>query len=229
VLSEHHVHALLAAAGLPALRFAVARDADAAAAAAAAIGGPVAMKVVSDAVTHRAANGLLRLGVAGPDAARAEFAVLTARLAELGLELAGEGAGILVQEMSPGGTELFVSAFHDSTFGRVVCVGAGGTTTELIDDVAFGLAPLDPAAALAMLRRLRTPGRLMGLDIDASGASAVEFLVRFSALAAGLDWGNFTLELNPVSVSPARAVPLDGLLVTEPPAARAGSTEEKVA
>lgn len=228
VLSEHHVHALLAAAGLPALRFAVARDADEAASAAVAIGGPVAMKVVSDTVAHRAASGLLRLGVTGPDAVRAEFAALTARLAELGLELAGAQAGVLVQEMSAGGTELFVSAFHDSTFGRVVCVGAGGTVTELIDDVAFGLAPLDPVAALAMLRRLRTPGRLMGLDIDACGASAVEFLVRFSALAAGLGQGDFTLELNPVSVSRARAVPLDGLLVTGPPAARAGSTEEKV-
>lgn len=215
VLAEHQVHALLSAAGLPALRAQVARSAEEAAQAASQIGFPVALKVVSDEVTHRAAAGLLRLGV--PDAAQArhEFTALAGRLAELEI---GDAA-VLVQEMSPGGTELLVSAFHDETFGRVVCCGAGGTTAELIDDVAFGLAPLDVPAALGMLRRLRTAGRLMGLDIDTCGASAVEFLVRFSELVAAMDWGDFVLELNPVSVSPARAIPLDGLLVTDDPAA----------
>jgi hypothetical protein len=73
----------------------------------------------------------------------------------------------------------------------------------------------------------------MGLDIDACGVSAVEFLVRFSELIAQMEWGSFTLELNPVSVSPARAVPLDGLLVTEypdeAPSAPGRPNQEKVA
>ena len=211
LLAEHQVHALLSAAGLPALRGQLARSADEAAAAASQIGFPVAMKVISGQVTHRAASGLLRLGVADAAQARLEYTTLATRLAELGI---GEAA-VLVQEMSLGGTELLVSAFQDAAFGRVVCCGAGGTTAELIDDVSFGLAPLDAATALAMLRRLRTAGRLMGLDIDARGASAVEFLVRFSQLVAAMDWGDFVLELNPVSVGPDGAVPLDGLLVTD--------------
>jgi acetate---CoA ligase (ADP-forming) len=218
LLAEHQVHELLSAAGLPALRAQVAHSAEEAALAASQIGFPVALKVVSDEVIHRAAAGLLRLGVADAAQARHEFTALTGRLTELGI---GDAA-VLVQEMSPGGTELLVSAFHDETFGRVVCCGAGGTTAELIDDVAFGLAPLDVSTALGMLRRLRTAGRLMGLDIDTCGASAAEFLVRFSQLVAAMDWGNFVLELNPVSVSPDRAIPLDVLLVTDDPAA-AGS------
>ena len=213
VLAEHEVHALLAEAGLPAPRAQLARSAEEAAQAAGQIGFPVVLKVVSAQVAHRAAARLIRLGVTGPEQARREFSALARRSAELGV---GDAA-VLVQEMSPGGAELLVSGFRDETFGPVVCCGAGGTSAELIDDVTFARAPLDAEAAVAMLRRLRTPGRLMGLDMAACGASAAVFLVRFSQFVSALEWRNFVLELNPVSVCPSGAVPLDGLLTAGDP------------
>jgi acetyltransferase len=109
--------------------------------------------------------------------------------------------------MAGGGRELLVSAFRDETFGPVVSCGAGGNATELIDDVTFAPAPIDPQAALAMLHRLRTKGL--------ATPAAAAFLVRFGRLVSRLPWGRFVLELNPVSVTETDAVPLDGLLIVE--------------
>lgn len=200
VLGEDVVHALLAGAGLRTLRGALARTADEAASIAASIGGPVALKAVSEKITHRAKAGLLALDVTDP---AATYDRLTARGAELDAEL----SGVYVEELVTGGAELLVSAFRDETFGPVVSCGAGGNATELIDDVTFAPAPLTAAGAQALLSRLRTGGF--------HSPAAIDFLVRFSRLVAGLPWGRYVLELNPVSVTESDAVPLDGLLIVE--------------
>lgn len=210
-LAEHDVHALLVGAGLRTPRGGLARSAEEAAAIVGSIGGPVALKVVSEKVTHRAAAGLMALDVPDADTARSTFDVLAARGAAQDADM----LGVYVEEMLGGGGELLVSAFRDATFGVVVSCGAGGNATELIDDVTFAPAPLDESAALAMLRRLRTPHKAKGFDVASVGASAVAFLVQFSELVAQLPWHRFVLELNPVSLRPDDAIPLDGLLVVE--------------
>ncbi|HVV19347.1 MAG TPA: acetate--CoA ligase family protein [Pseudonocardiaceae bacterium] len=200
VLPEHAVHALLTGAGLRTLRGGLARSPGEATEIAYSISGPVAMKVVSRTVTHRAKAGLLALDVLDPVAV---FERLAARSAEIGADM----LGVFVEEMAPRGTELLVSAFRDATFGPVVSVGAGGNAAELIDDVTFAPAPLDGPAATAMLSRLRT--------VDGLPGDPVPFLVRFSRLAARLPWQRYVLELNPLSVTADDVVPLDGLLIVE--------------
>jgi acetate---CoA ligase (ADP-forming) len=173
------------------------------------IGGPVAMKVLSASVTHRASAGLLRLDVSGDEAVGAAFDELAEATAARGAHL----DGVFVQRMAGPGAELLVSAFRDPVFGPVVAVGAGGVQSELIDDVAFARAPLDERAALTLLARLRTSRNPKGIDLRTAGAAAVSFLVGFSRLVAALPWAGYTLELNPVLVGPGSAVPLDGLLI----------------
>jgi len=207
VVSEHECHRVLAASGLNVARGRLAHSAEEAAAAQREIGGTVAMKGISAAVTHRAAAGLLRLGIADAAGAGAAFRALADRAAELGVRF--EGA--YVQRMEQGGVEVIVAAFRDPMFGVMVTCGAGGTATELLDDVAIARAPLDEAGARALIARLRLT---QALGEDAPDAAPLAgFIAHFSRLAAAIPWPSFALEVNPVKWRATDAVAVDGLLL----------------
>ena len=108
--------------------------------------------------------------------------------------------GVLVQEMARGEAELFLGARHEPGFGPLVLVGFGGVLVEVLQDVQVAPAPLRPADAEAMLRRLQLWPVLAGvrgrpaLDV----AAAVDALVRLSWLAAELGPRLVELDLNPI-------------------------------
>ena len=54
------------------------------------------------------------------------------------------------------GVELIVGVVNDHSFGPVLACGAGGTTAELIKDVAVRITPVGDVDATEMLRSLRT-------------------------------------------------------------------------
>lgn len=62
--------------------------------------------------------------------------------------------GVLVQPMLTG-TELFVGATYEPTFGHVILCGLGGIFVEVIGDVTSGLAPLTFPEAYSMIRSLK--------------------------------------------------------------------------
>ncbi len=207
VVSEHDCHRVLAAAGLHVARGRLAHSPEEAAAAFAEIGGTVAMKGISPAVTHRAAAGLLRLGIADAQGAASAWRSLADRAAELGVPF----DGAYVQHMEQGGVEVIVAAFRDPMFGVMVTCGAGGTATELLDDVAIARAPLDEAGAQALIGRLRLVQALGDEAPDATPLAA--FIAHFSRLAAAIPWAGFELEVNPVKWRGNDAVAVDGLLL----------------
>jgi hypothetical protein len=165
------------------------------------------MKGISPEVTHRAAAGLLLLGVADGAAAAEGFGTLEARAAARGVAL----QGVYVQHMERGTTEVIVAASRDPILGVIVTVGVGGTATELLDDVAIARAPFDEAAALALIGRLRLAAALGDEGPDPAPLAA--FVAHFSRLAASIPWRGFALEVNPVKWRARRAVAVDGLLV----------------
>jgi acyl-CoA synthetase (NDP forming) len=207
VVSEHDCHRILAAAGLPVARGELVASAEAAAAAALAVGLPVAMKGISPAVTHRAAAGLLLLGVADEAAAAEGYRTLASRAAARDVAL----EGVYVQHMERGTTEVIVAASRDPMLGVIVTVGVGGTATELLDDVTIARAPFDEAEAAALIGRLRLAAALGAEGPDPAPLAA--FVARFSRLAASIPWRGFALEVNPVKWRARRAVAVDGLLV----------------
>jgi len=210
VVPEHRVAALLAAAGLPVAPGRCAAHGEAAAIAA-DIGFPVAMKGLSPAITHRAAVGLVALDVTSPAQAADVETRFHARAAELGHAL----DGVWVQHMFPGNRELLVTALRDREFGVVVGCGIGGGATELVDDVVFARAPLDPDGAFDLVGELRTLQRMPDYLTAPQRAAAADFVARFSALVATAPWPRFTLEVNPVKLGPDAAAAVDGLLVIE--------------
>ncbi len=154
-LSERESLAILAAAGIPVVSARSAADADAAVAAAAEIGGSVALKLDAEGLAHKSDVGAVRLDLAGDDAVRRAAQELLA----LGAGLAAEGSatirGLLVEPMAPPGLELIAGVSRDPQFGPIVLVGIGGVLAEVLDDVSLRLAPVSSSEALAMLAELR--------------------------------------------------------------------------
>lgn len=63
--------------------------------------------------------------------------------------------GVLVQPMLKG-TELFVGATYEPSFGHVVLCGLGGIFVEVLKDVTSGLAPLTFPEVHSMIRSLKS-------------------------------------------------------------------------
>ena len=196
---------------LPVARGRIAATTDDAVRAAQDVGFPVAIKAISPSITHRAAAGLVALNVATPDAVATTDRAFRARTKELGATL----SGIWVQHMFAGERELLVTALRDREFGVMVGCGIGGGMTEVIDDVAFARAPLDPAGATDLLKRLATLKRLPAFLSDRQLALSADFIARFSTLAATAPWPRFTFEVNPLKLGNDAVAAVDGLLLIE--------------
>lgn len=210
--SEARSRELVAAAGVPVVPAELVTDADAAAAAAARLGGPVALKICCAAITHKSDVGGVALGVEGPEAVREAFA----RVRAAGAAAPSEVEGVLVGPMRAQATELFVGVTVDPAFGPVLAVGLGGVFIEVLRDVALRLLPVERGEVAAMLGELRGAAVLRGargarpadLDRVADAVAAV------ADAAAGLGPALRTVEINPLRVDGDLVEALDVLVVT---------------
>lgn len=215
VWPEHRVRALLEAAGIPVVPARLARSAAEAEAAAAAFGGPVAMKVASADLAHKSDIGGVRLGVDLTEAA-AVYDHLAARLA--GARPDAVMGGVLVAPMRPGGVELLVGVVTDPTWGKVLSVGLGGVWVEVLADVSLRVLPVGEEDIAAMLAELRGAPLLRGgrgtRPVDL--AALVSTIAAVARLAEGLGSALETLEINPLRVDGEQIEVLDALVVWAP-------------
>ena len=194
---------LLAACGLPVLPTRGAATAAQAAAAAEAVGFPVVLKARSGDVVHKSDVGGVALELADSEAVRAAYETMQARLgAQMG--------GAVIQPMAPPGVEAIVGLAADPEFGPVVMAGLGGVLTDLLQDRAFAVPPLEPGAADAMVASLRAAPLLDGYrgapKADRQALVAVlEQVARIAEEVPEL----VELDLNPILVSSAGAVAVD--------------------
>jgi acetyltransferase len=195
---------------VPVARETLVRDAEAAAAAATALGFPVVVKLCGDAIAHKTERNLVRLGVADAAGARAAAAELFA----LARPDDGE-VGVLVAEQVRGRRELIAGLVRDPQFGPCVVLGLGGVLTEALGDVVFATAPLDAAEAGRMVEALRTSRFLTrpfrgepALDVDRLAAVLVALgelgLVRPDV---------HSVDVNPLIVHDGVPVAVDALVV----------------
>lgn len=198
--SEFEALRILADAGVPVLEARLCTDAAAAVAAFRDFGGPVSMKICSADILHKSDIGGVLLDVGTEDDVAAGFSTIIQRARD-----GAPGArldGVLVSPMVRGHVEAIVGIQNDSVFGPVVMFGLGGIFAEVLADVTFSLAPLDHAAARAMIDRIAGRAVLDGVrgapprDIDA----VVDILVTISQWAAALGDRLDSLDINPLAV-----------------------------
>jgi len=189
--------AVLRQYGVPLAREVMARNMDAAVAAATRIGFPVALKGVARNLVHKSDAGAVKLDLRDETAVRQGWRDIAAAVASRHSDAI---EGCVVQEMVQGGAELIVGIKRDAQFGAVVLVGSGGILVELLRDIELATAPLSHARALGLLRSLRLAPVFDGvrgqkpLDLE----EAADVVVRMSWLAADLGPRLVDAEINPL-------------------------------
>lgn len=180
------------------------------------LGDHLVVKAVSPTLVHKSDAGGVRLGVRRDELA-ATFAEMTAAVRRNGHAV----DAFLVETQADPGQELVVGATRVPGVGWVVMVGLGGIFVEVLEDVAFGVAPLDSLQVAAMLDELRGIPLLRGARNSApvDEAAFVELIVQLagaSGLLATLPPEITEIDLNPVIVSATGAVAADARFVVDP-------------
>ena len=200
--SEAAAKALLAAAGIPAVPERACASVEAALAAAAEIGFPVVLKILSPDILHKSEIGGVLLDVADPEGVRAGFATLLQRAGQHAPQARIEG--VLVAKQIKGAVEMALGVFRDPVFGPVAMVGLGGIFIEVLKDVAFRRCPFGTAEAETMIRSLRGFPLLDGARgrPKADVAALARALSALSAFAAAAGPRLAGVDINPVLVLP---------------------------
>ena len=193
------------------------RHPEAAVAAAESFGFPVAVKLRSDTILHKAAVGGIRLNVRDADGVAQR--IRRYRCGGPRRSRPGAFGGVVVQPIiaTEEGYNLILGSSIDPQFGPVLLFGYGGGLVEFIRDQALGLPPLNEALARQMIARTRVAEALAdkrsrrGVDIGA----LAQLLVRFSAMI--VDQPRIKeLDINPVFAVRNRFVALDTRVVLHP-------------
>ena len=212
LLNEVEAKTILAEAGVPVTPTKLATSPDEAVTVAAEMGYPVALKVVSEAITHKSDIGGVELNLADEAAVRSAFDRIAAAA-----EAAAPGAtvdGVSVQPMARAGTEVIMGMTMDQQFGPVLMFGLGGVMVEVLKDVAFRVVPLEPRDAKQMLREVQGFPVLDGYrGSDPADLDTLEsILLKLSAFAEANPEVN-ELDLNPVFAYADGAVAVDARIV----------------
>ncbi len=177
---------------------------DAAAAAAARFGGPIALRADVPGLLRTSDAGDVLTGLHGADEVRRGFRSLT--------ETFGERlAGVIVQPVITGGVEVRISVLHEQVVGPLVLFGLGGAAGDMLAGRAARLAPLTESDADDLIRGVRGAPRLLGRrGVPAADLAALrDMLLRVSRMAEDLP-EIAELELSPVIARPDGVQAVDG-------------------
>jgi acyl-CoA synthetase (NDP forming) len=191
-LSEWDGKQAVAAHGVVTPGGALAATAEAACAAAAAIGFPVVVKAVGATLAHKTEQGAVRLGLATPDAVRTAAADL--------LPITGQ---LMVERMVTGTVaELIVGVARDAVLGPYLVIGSGGVLAELVADTATLPLPASRGEITTALRGLRVQKLLAGFRGAPEGDSeaAIDAILRIQDFAVANRDTLHELDVNPLMV-----------------------------
>ena len=213
-LNDLEVLGVLTAYGIAVAPARLAHDPEDAARAAAEIGYPVVVKIVSPQIVHKTDVGGVRTGIGTAVELKQACVEMLDSVSRHVPSATIEG--LLVQRMIAGGRETIVGVSRDPVFGPLVMFGLGGIYVEALGDVIFRIAPLGPLDVHDMLKGIRGTAILEGVR----GAPPVDFaalgdvVARVSQLA--LDHEEIAeLDINPLLAFPQGATAVDARVLLE--------------
>ena len=174
------------------------------------IGYPLVLKGCSEDISHKTEQNLVRVDIRNDHEANIAFKEIMA-------VLNGAGGAVLVQELVKGQRELVMGMIRDRQFGASVMFGLGGIFTEILEDVAFRLAPLDKRDARDMMEEIR--GQRILENIRGMGAADLDQLgdILIQVGRIGIEHDIIKeIDINPVIISEGKGIAVDALIVLEP-------------
>ncbi len=175
---------------------------------------PLVVKILDDQIAHKSELGGVIVGV--PDAEGLVTAIktiqhsVTAHLPESTCDR------FLLQTMETGILEVLLGYKRDPEVGPIIILGSGGVLTEVLDDVAIGIAPLGLPEAYDLISKVKGLTVLTGFRGRPKGdiAALAEAIVNLSQLAAHSAEQIEEAEINPLLVKGEGqgVLALDGLV-----------------
>jgi len=163
------------------------------------IGFPVAMKIVSPEKGHKTDFGGVKLNMANRQSVRDNFDLMMLRARQKAPSAVIDG--IYLEKMLDRGLEVILGFSRDPQFGPMLMFGLGGIYVEVLEDVAFYLAPITFDEAMLML----TSSKSYQILVGARGEESVDIhmiarcLQKISQLST--DFPQIAdLEINPLIV-----------------------------
>ncbi len=172
----------------------------------------MALKIVSEQITHKSDIGGVELNIADEGSVRVAFEGITS--AGKKANATAKIDGVSVQRMAEPGVEVITGMTMDAQFGPVLMFGLGGVLVEVLKDVAFRVVPITARDANQMVHEIQGFPILKGhRGQEPSDVAALEeLLVQLSDfIEAHPDVAE--LDLNPVFAYPKGAVAVDARIV----------------
>lgn len=227
VLTEVESKAILDHYAIPVVPTRAVPDAQAARVAAAELGFPVALKILSRDITHKSDVGGVALRLTGDTELQAAADAMLQRCRERCPQARLEGFTVQPMIDRPGARELIVGLAADPTFGPVILFGQGGVDVEAVADRALALPPLNSLLAAELIARTRV-NRLLDAHRNRPAAdrrALEQVLVHVAQLA--VDIAELAeLDINPLLLDERGAVALDARIRLQAPC---GSPLERLA
>lgn len=217
ILSEVASKKLLNAYGIPMVETRIAHTEEDASEMAQLVKFPVALKLHSEKLTHKAAVGGVALHLNSVQQVRQAFRSIQ----ESAIKHGGEEAfqGVTVQKMiTQRGCEAILGSTCDPLFGPAIIFGLGGSSVEILNERSIGLPPLTSTLARRLIEGSRI--RIALEKIQAPRELVEEIICRFAQIV--LDHPQIKeMEINPLLITAEEALVLDARIILHAPEIKA--------
>jgi len=177
----------------------------------------VVVKILSDDISHKSDVGGVRLGLRSPQEARRAAERMMTRVREQHPEATVQGYTVQPMILRKRARELLMGVYEDQLMGPMILFSAGGTATEIIQDTAVALPPLDAMLACDLVAQTRISKLLEGYrDRPRADFGAIaEALVRLSQLVVDCPAVK-ELDVNPLIADEIGVIALDARIRIDP-------------
>lgn len=176
--------------------------------AAAVIGFPVVLKIVSSDIIHKSDVGGVKVGINDNKGVNAAYTEIVNNVQKNCPD--AKIRGVIVSEMALPAPEVIIGGLRDPQFGPAVMFGMGGVFVEIFKDISFRISPLEEYEALEMIGEVKGSAILKGFRnskaLDVS--SLAQTILKVSEMMiSSLEIKE--IDLNPILVYPKGIVAVD--------------------
>ncbi|PKQ16449.1 MAG: acetyl-CoA synthetase [Actinobacteria bacterium HGW-Actinobacteria-7] len=216
VLTEEESKRFITTYGIPVVEQRMVYTAEEALDAAAKIGYPVVLKVVSHDITHKSAVGGVETGVCSAIDLEQAYARMLKRVKKSAPKATIEGVSVqkMVRKVD---WELILGMKKDWQFGSVVVFGAGGVGAEGLADFSVSLPPLNQVLARRMMEETRIFKTMLNppRGVAAPDLGALEEILTVLSNIV-VDFPEVSeIDINPLVISGGTACAVDARIVID--------------
>jgi acyl-CoA synthetase (NDP forming) len=173
---------------------------------------PLAMKIVSNDITHKSDVGGVQLGISNMKEVETTYKEMIKRVKKVNNKAVI--IGISMQPMIEDGIELVAGITTDKQFGPVLMFGLGGVFIEFMKDVSFKLLPLRKRDAKNIINEIQSKQLLMGarglpkVDLDKLQKILLN-LSKFVEMNPEVE----EIDLNPIIANEKKIIAVDARII----------------